>query len=187
MPKTKAIKKFEKENVRGFSTEAVEAVQKVMAKYGISVKYGGGKYGELEFDLKLKLQCESTDGETQAMKDYLRYAEAYGLPIEMLGASLKIGGAAYEVTGFLPKRRKNNLQLLRLSDGKAQICPHDYAIRAFGEAQQRQSKAGSKAKGTLKGLGVGMARHPFDGECNEKCTPEKGMHVVYDSATARGR
>ena len=57
MPKTKAIKKFEKENVRGFSTEAVEAVQKVMAKYGISVKYGGGKYGELEFDLKFYAPC----------------------------------------------------------------------------------------------------------------------------------
>ena len=97
MPKTKAIKKFEKENVLALSTEATEAVKKALAKYGITVKYGGGKYGEQEFNLKLTLQCESDDGETQAMKDYRRYAEARDLPLEMLGASLTINGDTYQV------------------------------------------------------------------------------------------
>jgi len=181
MPKTKAIKKFEKENVRALSTEATEAVKKALAKYGITVKYGGGKYGEQEFNLKLTLQCESDDGETQSMKDYRRYAEARDLPIQMLGASLTINGDTYQVTGFLPKRRKNNIELMRMSDNRKQICPSDYAIQIFNRMNE-------KAKGLHKvGKEHPLAKHPFGGECVEGCSPEKGMHVMYNSATARGR
>ena len=212
MPKTKAIKGFTGDNVRALSTQATEAVKKALAKYGIAVKYGGGKFGELEFKIKLTLQCEGTDGETQAMKDYRRYAESRGLPIEMLGATISISGAAYEVTGFLPNRRKNNVQLLRKSDGRVQICPHEFAIRTFNgtgrrlktleeiEAQGYEVEtidgSGKRTKTKVEGKGKGkgkakkehpLAKHPFGGECQEGCDPEKGIHIMYDSAKARGR
>ena len=192
MPKTKAIKGFTGDNVRALSTEATEAVKKALAKYGIAVKYSGGKYGELEFNIKLKLQCESTDGETQAMKDYRRYATAYGLPIEMLGSTISISGEAYEVTGFLPNRRKNNVQLLRKSDGRVQICPHEYAIRIFDSTKTKVAKGKVTVK-TILGKGKvekkehPLAKHPFGGECQEGCDPEQGIHIMYDSAKARGR
>ena len=137
MPKLKPIQQFTGDNVRALSTEATEAIKKALGKYGIIVKYGGGRYGELEFNIKFKLQCESSDGETQAMKDCRRYAEARDLPIQMLGASLNIDGETYQVTGFLPKRRKNNLELVRLRDERKQVCPADYAIRIFNSAQAR--------------------------------------------------
>ena len=190
MPKTKAIKGFGPDNVRALSTEATEVVRKALAKYGITIQYGGGKYSELEFNIKLKLQCESTDGETQAMKDYRRYADSRGLPIEMLGAGIHINGATYQVIGFLPKKRKNNIALIRLSDEQKRICPADYAIHQFNKMKEL---AESKFRpGTSKGKAKAkkehpLAKHPFGGECQEGCDPKQGIHVMYNSATARGR
>ena len=190
MPKTKAIKGFGPDNVRALSTEATEVVRKALAKYGITIQYGGGKYSELEFNIKLKLQCESTDGETQAMKDYRRYADSRGLPIAMLGASINISGETYQVIGFLPKKRKNNIALVRLSDERKQICPADYAIGIFNREQEWAEKNARPGKAKAKGKGQPkhpLFNHPFGGECVEGCSPEKGMHIVYNSATARGK
>ena len=55
MAKTKVVRGFDKDNAGTISTLAREAVEKALAKYGINVSYGGGRFKELEFNLKFKL------------------------------------------------------------------------------------------------------------------------------------
>ena len=184
MAKTKVVRGFDKNNAATISTLAREAVEKALAKYGINVTYGGGGYKELEFNLKFKLSVESADGVTQSAKDYRAYQGIYDLPEAMLGATIRIQGEDFTVDGFLPKKRKNNIQVSRVSDGKGFIVSHVQATRAYEATPPGQLKKEVGAVSKVQEVG-GTAQHPFGGECGEGCKPEEGIHVIFDSAEAR--
>ena len=120
--------KFTKE----VSTLAIETLNKVFADkgYDITVTNGGGNYAPLEFKLKLKLALNNGDGETQAQTDYKLYANLYELPLEMLNSTFTFNRKVFTVTGFLPNRRKNDIQIEN-SNGKTFIAPHESVIRAY--------------------------------------------------------
>ena len=120
--------KFAKE----VSTLAIETLNKVFADkgYDITVTNGGGNYAPREFKLKLKLALSNEDGETQAQTDYKLYANLYELPLEMLNSTFKYNGKFFTVTGLLPNRRKNDIQIEN-SNGKTFIAPHESVVRAY--------------------------------------------------------
>ena len=120
--------KFAKE----VSTLAIETLNKVFADkgYDITVTNGGGNYAPLQFTMKLKLALNNGDGETQAQSDYKRYADLYQLPLEMLGSTFNYNGKFFTVTGLLPNRRKNDIQIEN-SNGKTFIAPHESVVRAY--------------------------------------------------------
>jgi len=120
--------KFAKE----VSTLSIETLNKVFADkgYNITVTNGGGKYAPLQFTMKLKLSVSSEDGETQAQSDYKLYANLYELPMEMLGSTFTFNRKVFTVTGFLPNRRKNNIQIEN-ANGNTMIAPHESVIRAY--------------------------------------------------------
>ena len=119
--------KFAKE----VSTLAIETLNKVFADkgYDITVTNGGGNYAPLEFKLKLKLALSNADGTTQAQTDYKLYADLYQLPLEMLGSTFNYNGKFFTVTGLLPNRRKNDIQIEN-ANGKTFIAPHESVVRA---------------------------------------------------------
>ena len=120
--------KFAKE----VSTLAIDTLNRVFAEkgYDITVTNGGGNYAPREFKMKLKLALSNEDGETQAQSDYKRYADLYQLPLEMLGSTFNYNGKFFTVTGLLPNRRKNDIQIEN-SNGKTFIAPHESVIRAY--------------------------------------------------------
>ena len=120
--------KFAKE----VSTLAIDTLNRVFAEkgYDITVANGGGKYAPLQFTMKLKLSVSSEDGETQAQSDYKLYANLYELPLEMLGSTFNFNGKIFTVTGFLPNRRKNDMQI-KNANGKTFIAPHAGVVRAY--------------------------------------------------------
>jgi hypothetical protein len=120
--------KFAKE----VSTLVIDTLNKVFAEkgYDITVTNGGGNYAPLEFKLKLKLALSNADGTTQAHSDYTRYADIYNLPLEMLGSTFKYNGKFFTVTGLLPNRRKNDIQIEN-ANGKTFIAPHESVVRAY--------------------------------------------------------
>ena len=120
--------KFAKE----ISTLSIETLNKVFADkgYDITVTNGGGNYAPLQFTMKLKLSVSSEDGETQAQTDYKLYADLYQLPLEMLGATFPFNRKVFTVTGLLPNRRKNDIQIEN-ANGKTFIAPHESVIRAY--------------------------------------------------------
>ena len=120
--------KFAKE----VSTLSIETLNKVFADkgYDITVTNGGGNYAPLQFTMKLKLSVSSEDGETQAQTDYKLYADLYQLPLEMLGSTFNYNGKFFTVTGLLPNRRKNDIQIEN-TNGKTFIAPHESVVRAY--------------------------------------------------------
>jgi hypothetical protein len=120
--------KFAKE----VSTLAIDTLNKVFVEkgYDITVTNGGGKYAPLQFTMKLKLSVSNGKGETQAQSDYQRYADMYNLPMEMLGSTFNYNGKFFTVTGLLPNRRKNDIQIEN-ANGKTFIAPHESVVRAY--------------------------------------------------------
>tara|TARA_Y100000310_G_scaffold281288_1_gene301670 strand:+ start:910 stop:1344 length:435 start_codon:yes stop_codon:yes gene_type:complete len=120
--------KFAKE----VSTLAIDTLNRVFAEkgYDITVTNGGGNYAPREFKMKLKLALSNEDGETQAQSDYKRYADLYQLPLEMLGSTFNYNGKFFTVTGLLPNRRKNDIQIEN-TNGKTFIAPHESVVRAY--------------------------------------------------------
>ena len=120
--------KFAKE----VSTLAVDTLNKVFTEkgYDITVTNGGGNYAPREFKMKLKLALSNEDGETQAQTDYKLYADLYQLPLEMLGATFTFNRKVFTVTGLLPNRRKNDIQIEN-ANGKTFIAPHEEVVRAY--------------------------------------------------------
>ena len=120
--------KFAKE----VSTLAIETLNKIFVDkgYDITVTNGGGNYAPLEFKLKLKLALNNGDGETQAQTDYKLYANLYELPLEMLNSTFTFNRKVFTVTGFLPNRRNNNIQIEN-ANGNTMIAPHESVIRAY--------------------------------------------------------
>ena len=114
------------------STLAIDTLNKVFAEkgYDITVSNGGGNYAPLQFNMKLTLSVASADGDSQAQADYKQYADLYQLPLEMLGATFNYNGKFFTVTGLLPNRRKNDIQIEN-TNGKTFIAPHESVIRAY--------------------------------------------------------
>ena len=120
--------KFAKE----LATIAVQTLNEKYAElgYDVTVSNGGGKYEPQEFAMKLRVATKTEDGETQAQVDYKQYAKLYNLPLEMLGASFNYNGKFFTVTGLLPNRRKNDIQI-EDAKGKVFIAPHTSVVRAY--------------------------------------------------------
>jgi len=123
---------FTKQFAKELSTLSIETLNKVFADkgYDITVTNGGGQYEPLQFTMKLKLALSNGDGETQAQLDYKQYAGIYQLPLDMLGSTFKFNGKVFTVTGLLPSRRKNNIQIQNVQ-GKTFIAPHQSVVRAY--------------------------------------------------------
>ena len=114
------------------ATIAVQTLNEKFAElgYDVTVSNGGGKYEPQEFAMKLIVGMKTENGETQAEVDYKQYAKLYNLPLEMLGASFNYNGKFFTVTGLLPNRRKNDIQIVD-TKGKTFIAPHTSVVRAY--------------------------------------------------------
>jgi len=114
------------------ATIAVQTLNEKFAElgYDVTVSNGGGKYEPQEFAMKLIVGMKTENGDTQAQVDYKQYAKLYNLPLEMLGASFNYNGKFFTVTGLLPNRRKNDIQIVD-AKGKTFIAPHTSVVRAY--------------------------------------------------------
>ena len=114
------------------ATIAVQTLNEKFAElgYDVTVSNGGGKYEPQEFAMKLIVGMKTENGATQAQVDYKQYAKLYNLPLDMLGASFNYNGKFFTVTGLLPNRRKNDIQIVD-AKGKTFIAPHTSVVRAY--------------------------------------------------------
>jgi len=113
-------------------TLAEKAVKDKLHEMGMqySVKKGSGTFSDLEFTMKLTFAV--LGGETQQERDYKNYASMFDLPLEMLGSTIaNYGGKSIKVTGLYPSRRKNDLAVTNLADGRELVAPHEQVLRAW--------------------------------------------------------
>ena len=108
----------------------MDAITKALEPFGVTVARAGGSYEPLQYTMKIRLSCSNDNGETQAQTDYKTYANLFELPLEMLGTTFKYNGKFFTVTGLLPNRRKNDIQIEN-ANGKTFIAPHESVVRAY--------------------------------------------------------
>ena len=121
---------FTKATCKEISKVSIDAITKALEPLGITVERAGGSYDTLQYTMKLRLSCSNDNGETQAQTDYKKYAKFYDLPIEMLKSTFKYNGKFFTVTGLLPNRPKNDIQIEN-ANGKTFIAPHGSVVRAY--------------------------------------------------------
>ena len=123
------------EFTRAISKEIGTSIEVEIQKFldinypGVTATYRGGNYKSRTFDMKLELSTV-VDGDTQAEADYKKYANLYGLPLEMLGARFNFNGTMFTVKGFKPKARKNDI-LLSNDRGLEYVAQHEGVIMAY--------------------------------------------------------
>lgn len=124
--------KFTKTNATKLATIATKTLNEKFSElgYDVTVHDRGGRFEDYEFTMKIVVSSESEGGEAKEQIDYKKYASIFALPMEMLGANIHFNGRPFTVVGFLPSRRKNNIQIKNPS-GKTFIAPHEQVIRAY--------------------------------------------------------
>jgi len=121
---------FTKSKCNEISKISIEAITKALEPFGVTVARAGGTYEPLQYTMKIRLSCSNDDGDTKAQTDYKTYSKLFDLPLEMLGATFKHNGKFFTVTGLLPNRRKNDIQIEN-ANGKTFIAPHESVVRSY--------------------------------------------------------
>jgi len=121
---------FNSKNLRDIQNDIMDAISEVESKHGITIAPHGGTQGHLDATLKFKLSATNEDGENQAALDFKRYANLYGMKPEWLGEEIRNGGKVYTITGFLPNRRKNVVEITN-PKGKGYVISAEAIVTAM--------------------------------------------------------
>ena len=100
--------------------EIVEAIKPVAEKYGLEVTQRSGTYATYKWTTKFELVAPEGAAENDS-----KTARMFGAKFDV-GFEFRDKGQTYRVTGFNPKRPKNDIELIRVSDGALLKCNHSY-------------------------------------------------------------
>ena len=114
------VTSFDRSVCKLIGSEILEAIKPVAEKYGLEVAQRGGRYDTYKWSAKFELIAPEG-------------AAAYDSKLAKLsGAKFDVGfeftdrGKTYRVTGFNAKNPKNDIELVRLDDGRRLKCNHSY-------------------------------------------------------------
>lgn len=128
--------KLGKEIIRKMSGEITEAVQDVAKKYGVTIAGGGGRFGDLEATIKLKITTVGDDGQTKAQRDFLEIAVLDGFKKEDLGKVIPWRKGEMKIVGYNPGRPKFGIEAEDVRTGKNYLLPTDIVLRKLGRKTQ---------------------------------------------------
>ncbi len=115
--------KLDAARVKALVAEMNAAVTAIATSHGLKINIGGGTYGELEANLKVKVQVLDTAGHAeQAKRTFDAYAAMLGLRADDLGRTFIFKGSLFKVTGLNPNAPKFCV-LARRADGKEYRFP----------------------------------------------------------------
>jgi len=119
--KTHAITKIDRAACRTISDTALKALQAVAAQHGLTVKAAGGRYEDTRYTARFAFTVNDAQVlETSAKEKWDKWCELLGLKPEDFGKTFTVKGKTYRITGLLPNRDKNSIQLD--CAGQAKVC-----------------------------------------------------------------
>jgi len=115
------IEKFDRNNVNKIlNPDFLEALIPVAEKYGLEVRNKGGKFTPYKWTAKFEFVAPEGAAENDSEMGRL-----YGAKFDV-GFEFTDRGKTYRVTGFNAKNPKNDIELVRLDDGRRLKCNHSY-------------------------------------------------------------
>lgn len=126
-------KKFD---FQGFRKELQEATKALEEKYGVKFDFvtTPGRYTDNQFTSKYTCTSAKVNGQTFNVNEdtFKREAHWYDLDPKLLHKEFTYKGKRYRIDGMLPRRRKNNILIKSLSDGKDGCGSPDF-IKKFAK------------------------------------------------------
>ena len=114
------VTRFDRSVCNLIGPEILEAIEPIAQKYGLKVTQKGGTYATYKWTTKFELVAPEGAAENDS-----KTARMFGAKFDV-GFEFRDKGQTYRVTGFNPKRPKNDIELIRVSDGTLLKCNHSY-------------------------------------------------------------
>lgn len=115
--------------VKELQIQLRDAINPILDEYKLILDKNNASYTDRDIKFTLSLSRTNSLGETKAERDFKLNATLYGLDADKLGTKIDYNGTTYTITGLLPNRRKNNIQLTRVKDGKVFVAPAQSIVR----------------------------------------------------------
>lgn len=121
------IQSFDRSTCNAVSSEAMEALQAVAERYGLSLNRQPGRYSEGNFTFKCEFKVVSDSG---VPADFAQKAAVLGLPEDCFGQVFNSRGRSYKITGLNLRRRKYPVSAVCVESGRGfKFAAHD--VKAF--------------------------------------------------------
>lgn len=106
-------------DVRAIGQEIAAAVKDIADKHGVTIGYGGGRYGGMKGEVKLAIGIKNvTAAVDQAKREFTAYARLLGLEGGDFGKTFVSRNAVYRITGCSISRPTYPVDCVRIKDGK---------------------------------------------------------------------
>jgi hypothetical protein len=174
--------------LRNFNRDALEALEKVAAAHGVSIKPGSGRFTDSNATVKFEISVITASGEvlTPEAQAFKANAERYGLHPGDLGGTFYSNGEQYRIVGLKPRRPKFPISVERVKDGRAfkmtestvrnaTICQPGTGRRAAHAAQKAEGLT-PKIKEGFVGLACQLS--PENLSCDAQTTGEHHATVA---------
>ena len=113
------ITQFNSLTCKSLAPQFTEAIKSVADKYGLVVRQQGGRFSPYKWTAKWEFVAP--EGAVESDNEIGR---RLGAKFDV-GFEWTSGGKTFRVTGFNPKRPKNDTEVLRLHDGAELKCSHN--------------------------------------------------------------
>ena len=107
---------------------AIAALSTALGELGLEFSSAGGVIGGDELVMKIRVRPGGDAGLAKRRGNFAANASYFGLAPEDFGRKIRLSGHLFEVVGLDISRPKNCVQIKRLSDGMAMICPPQSVI-----------------------------------------------------------
>ena len=122
---SKHITSFNRSNLKALRSELDDALNKVLAKHGLSAELGNIRFGNTDF--RTQLTVNVGNGEDAATNEFKKYAIRFGLTGNEFGKTFTDSkGTKFTIVGIKPKSHKYPI-LAKNARGTTYKFPASYA------------------------------------------------------------
>lgn len=100
--------------------------EKIKNEFGCEIRVNGCRFSSS--DIRPRVTILGGGGEKE---NFQRLASSFGMKPEWFGEKFAIGLQTFEITGINPRKRKNNVLIKRVGDGKGFVCSPYTVIQAL--------------------------------------------------------
>lgn len=110
---------FTRNDFREIAEAVLDAVRPLEETFGVRATLGRGTFGTTA-GVKIEFARVSKEGtaETKERQAFREYASIFGLTLDMLDRTFRVGGDEYRITGLNPNARKMPVHAVMTRNGK---------------------------------------------------------------------
>ena len=134
---TQTIHGFDKATCRAVSDAAVEALQDVAKRFGLTVERRSGSYTDQTFTAKFEFKAVAKDGTDAEQATFNQYCGLFNLEPSDFGKTFTVNREVWTFAGLRMKRSKYPILARNVVTGKITLFTQDVVDR-YLDAQKRE-------------------------------------------------